>query len=199
MTKKALSRGVVTGAGALLVAVSACTTATPTATPGVEQVGGTVLRYKGPEIDAVLSYRFANLNLGTDWLFLDVAISANGRTSVEVKRSKIALRTPSGEVVPLATQQEFNEAYAQLASALARAEVAAEPLDYFPSRRQMGLDFLVAPGAGLALESVWVNDQQVAVGRLAFFLPGEVQQGPYELRIDLPESKVRIPFRLGGN
>lgn len=199
MTTKALSRWVATGAGALLLAATACTTATPTATPGIDRMGSTILRYKGPEVDAVLSYRFANLNLGTDWLFLDVAISANGRASVEIKRSKIAVRTPSGEVVPLATQQEFGEAYAQLSSMLARADVAAEPLDYFPARRQMGLDFLTVPGAGLALESVWVNDQQVAIGRLAFFLPGEVQPGPYELRIDLPESKVRIPFRLGAS
>lgn len=197
MKRTMLVAGLPLAAALLAAATVSCTTATPTSTPGVQRVGSTILHYTGPELDAIVSYRFANLNEGADWLFLDVAISANTRTSVEVKRDKVFVRIPGGAVVPLATQAEFGQAYGQLAAALARADVASEPLDYYPGRRPKGLDFLVAPGSGLALESAWVNDQDVAVGRLAFFLPGGVQKGPYELGIDLPESKVRIPFRLG--
>jgi hypothetical protein len=154
-----------------LLTLTACSTAAPTGTPGVERLGNTILRYTGPEVDAILSYRFASVNLGED---------------------------PTGDVIPLATQREFGEAYPQLASALARAAIAGEPLDYYPSRTPKGLDFLVAPGTGLALQSVWVNDLDVAIGRLYFFLPSGVQPGHYELRIDLQEAKVRIPFQLGG-
>jgi len=175
----------------------ACSTATPTATPGVERIGGTSLHYRGPELDVVLSYRFANSNPGEEWLFLDVGLTAETRNSVEVKRERIAIRTPNGEIIPLATQQEFGVAYSKLAAVLARADIAGEPLDYYPSRRPKGLDLLVPPGSGLALESVWVNDQDVAIGRLYFDIPMGVQPGPYELQIDLEETKVRIPFRLG--
>jgi hypothetical protein len=193
-----LSKGVAVALGALaLLTLTACSTATPTATPGVERLGATVLRYSGPEVDAVLSYRYASLNPGEEWLFLDVAITGKTRTSVEIKRDNISLLTPTGDVVPLASQEEFGQAYAQLAAALARADVAAEPLDYFPSRTSKALSFLVIPGTGLALDSVWVNDLEVATGRLYFDLPAGVQAGHYELRIDLQESKVRIPFRLG--
>ncbi len=185
-------------AAVLLAAVTAsCGTTAPTATPSVERIGATIVHYRGPAIDAVVSYRFADLNEGVDWLFLDVAFSGNTRTSVEIKRDEISVRIPSGEVVPLATQTEFGQAYARNAAALARADVAREPLDYYPGRRPKGLDFVVAPGSGISLLASWVNDLDVAVGRLAFFLPGGVQKGSYELRIDLPESKVRIPFRLG--
>jgi hypothetical protein len=180
-----------------LLTLTACSTAAPTGTPGVERLGRTILRYTGPEVDAILSYRFANMNPGEDWLFLDISLTGNVRKAVEVKRDRISLRTPTGDIVPLASQQEFGEAYPQLASALARAAIAGEPLDYFPSRTPKGLDFLVVPGTGLALESVWVNDLDVAIGRLYFFLPSGVQPGQYELRIDLEESKVRIPFQLG--
>lgn len=194
-----LTNGVALALGAVsLLALTACSTATPTETPGVERLGGTVLRYTGPQLEAILSYRWANLNPGADWLFLDVALTGTRRDAVEVARDKVSLLTPTGEVVPLASQQEFGEAYPQLAAALARAEVAAEPLGYFPGRTPEGLDFLVVPGTGLALESVWVNDLDVAIGRLSFDLPAGVQSGRYELRIDLEESKVRIPFRLGG-
>lgn len=181
----------------VLTTTVACSTATPTGTPGVERMGSTILHYRGPELDLVLSYRFANSNPGEDWLFLDVGITAETRKSVEIKRDRIAIRTPSGETITLATQQEFGAAYPKLSAVLARADVASEPLDYYPSRRPKGLDFLLPPGTGIAFESVWVNDQDVAIGRLYFDLPTGVQPGPYELRIDLEETKVRIPFRLG--
>ncbi len=197
MRRSALANPCVWGGVALLLAGAACRTGTPTETPGVERVGSTVLHYTGPEVEAVLSYRVAALRPGEDWLFLDTAITGVPRASVELKRDKIAVRIPNGEIVPLATQQEFGEAYPQLTAALARADIAGEPLDYFVNRKPKSLNFLVPPGSGLAFESVWVNDREVALGRLYFFIPGGVQKGPYELRIDLEESKVRIPFRLG--
>src|SRR4030042_2282703 len=137
----------------------AWSTATPPAAPGVERIGGTILHYRGPELDVVLSYRFANSNPGEDWLFLDVGITAETRNSVEVKRERIAIRTPSDDILPLATQQQFGAAYPKLAAVLARADLASEPLDYYPSRRPKGLDLLVPPGSGIAFESVWRTDQ----------------------------------------
>ena len=184
-------------AALLAAATTSCTTAAPVTTPVVERLGSTTLHYHGPQLDVVVSFRFADLNLGANWLFLDVAISGQGRTAVEVTRDAISIGTPDGTAVPLATQKAFGEAYADLAGTLARADVAREPLDYFPGRRPQGLDFLVPPGSGISLLSAWVNDLNVAFGRLAFFLPGGAQAGPYELRIDVPGDAARIPFRLG--
>jgi hypothetical protein len=185
------------GAALALATVVGCSTATPTETPGVDRIGGTQLRYRGPELEITLSYGFANANLGEDWLFVDTAITGTGRESVEIKRQKVAIRTPSGEIVPLASQQDFGEAYPKLAAALARANIAYQPIGNYPDRHQTGLDFQVVPGTGIALESVWVNDLTVATGRLFFDLPTGTQAGSYELRIDLEETKIRIPFRLG--
>ena len=181
----------------LVAATTSCTTVAPAAAPVVERLGNTTLHYKGSQLDVVVSYRFADFNLGAQWLFLDVAISSNTRTAVEVKRSAIAIRTPGGEIVPLATQREFGEAYAGLAGTLARADIAREPLNYYPGRRPEGLDFLAAPGSGITLLAVWVNDLNVAFGRLAFMVPGGVKPGGYELRINLPHGLVAIPFQLG--
>jgi hypothetical protein len=187
----------VLGAGLALATILACSTATPTETPGVDRIGSTMLRYRGPELEITLSYGFASTNLGEEWLFLDTSITGTRRESVEVKREKIAIRTPSGEIVPLASQQEFGEAYPKLAGALARADIAYQPIGNYPERREVGLNFLVVPGTDIALESVWVNDRTIAIGRLFFDLPMGIQAGPYELRVDLEETKVRIPFRLG--
>lgn len=180
-----------------LATTIACSTATPTGTPNVDSIGKTMLRYRGPQLDIIISYGFANANPGDEWLFLDTSITGNTGTSVEINRKKIAIRTPTDEIIPLATQQEFGAEYPKLAASLARADVASQPMATYPGRVEEPLDLLVPPGSGLAKESVWVNQRNVAVGRLYFEIPTGVQAGPYELRIDLEETKIWIPFRLG--
>ena len=43
-----------------VAAVSGCSTAVPTDDPGVVQLGEYIVRTTGPEVDAVLGYRFAS-------------------------------------------------------------------------------------------------------------------------------------------
>jgi hypothetical protein len=188
----------IAGSAGVLLLAGACSSAVPTDTPGVERAGATVLLYKGPDVEAALGYRFAASNLGTDWLMLDLAATATHAT-VEVKRDRISLRTPQGETVPLATQQEFGQAYGKLRADIERANVAADPLDYFPrGRAPCTTGFFTVPGEGLAFPSVWLDDRRVCAGRLFFAVPGGVQEGTYTLAIDFEESRLRIPFRLGG-
>lgn len=164
--------------------------------PGLQQMGATVLRYYGPEVTVMLSYRFASNNLKSEWIVLDMSVTGNLRVSTEVKRDKIRLQLPNGEFVALPSQKEFNDAYAQLASINARADIGSEPLNYFAPREQCDLPFFSRPG-NISLDSVWVNDQRACFGRLYFPLVDVVQPGRYELQIDFPETKVRIPFELG--
>ncbi|MCU0290916.1 MAG: hypothetical protein MUF10_02865 [Thermoanaerobaculaceae bacterium] len=163
----------------------------------VEQVGATVVKYAGPDVELALSYRFANINLGMEWLLVDVAVTGTSRVSVELPREKISLRTPDGDIVPLPKQEELGDAFSSIRAANLRADVASEPLRYWGGRRQCNLNFLVEPGSNLAMQSIWVNDERWCTGRLYFPLAKNVQPGRYELRIDLPESKVRVPFVLG--
>ncbi len=165
--------------------------------PSIEQVGATVVKYVGQDIEAAVSYRFAAGNLGMDWLLIDVAVTGNHQESTELQREKISLRTPSGEISPLPPQEELADDYKSIRSADRRADIAAEPLRYWGGRRPSRLNFLVEPGSGLAMQSIWVNQDRYCEGRLYFPIPGGVQDGQYELRIDLKESKARIPFKIG--
>jgi hypothetical protein len=168
----------------------------PPATPTLEQVGATVVKYVGQDIEVALSYRFAAANLGQDWLLLDLAVTGTHQESTELKREKIALRTPSGDIIPLPLQEELTQAYSGLRAVDRRADIASEPLRYWGGRRQCVLNFLVEPGSGLAMQSIWVNQDRYCEGRFYFPVPGGVQSGKYELRIDLKESKARIPFQI---
>jgi len=193
-----MSRWSALATGALAVlATLACSTAVPTETPGVSRVGATALRYTGPDIEAVVSYRFADGSLGDEWLLLDIALTGSRHDTVEVKRDGIFLRAPSGEDIPLAAQDEFAAAYGVLAPVLARADIAAEPLGYWAGRGDERLEFFTTPGEALVFPSFWVNDRQVYTGRLFFHVPGGIQAGRYELRVKLPESELHVPFRLG--
>jgi hypothetical protein len=181
---------------AMAIGAAGCSTATPTETPGVERISPTVLRYTGPETMIVFGYRFAKANPAEEWLLLDVAITGNGPSAVELDRGDIFVLTPSGTRILLATQQQFGAAYGQLQSLIVRADAAADSLDYFPGRRPCQLRLFAAPGTGVPNTLVSLNDQRVCSGRLFFQVPAGVQQGRWVLGIDLPETDVRIPFEI---
>lgn len=180
-----------------IVSISGCSTSVPTDTPGVDRVGGTSLRYRGPEIEMVVSYRFASANLGIDWLILDAVMTGAAGDPVEVKRDRIFVRTPDNEAVYLASQEEFGKAYSGLRPTLVRASVGGEPIDYWTGRTECGLQFFAEPGTGITYPLTTLNDRRVCYGRLYFLLPKGVQAGTYVLGVDLPESKIRVPFKLG--
>ena len=176
----------------------ACSSATPTGHPGVDRVGNYVLRYSGPEIEMVIGYRYSALNLGAQWMFLDVAVTGASTSAVEISRDRIFLSTPAGNTVPLATQEEFADSYASLRGKIRQANIMSDPLDYFPrGRLPCAMQFFTAPGFGVSYSDATVDDRRVCTGRFYFYVDDGIQAGTYQLTIDLPESTPRIPFVVG--
>jgi hypothetical protein len=174
-----------------------CSSATPTDTPGVDELGRYVLRQEGPQVDAVLGYRFATNSIGADWLLLEVNLSSPRQQSAEIKRENVWVRTPDGTRVPMASQRLFGEDYGSLRPVIDQANIQRDPMDYFPpNRRDCRLQFFVGPGDGVAFDEVSVNDRRACQGKLFFKIPGGVQPGRWTLGIDLEESTVRIPFQI---
>jgi len=186
---------VVVGVAATMVG---CSTGTPTDTPGVERLGQYILKQFGPELWAVLGYRFANSQMAEEWMILEVGFSSpNGQTAT-VKRENIFLRSPGGDTIQLPSQREFNEAYGELRPVIAKANVDRDPLDYFPpSRIECSVQFYVTPGAGVSFDEVTLSDRRGCYGRLYVNVPGGIQSGRWTLGVDLEESEIRIPFELG--
>ena len=119
-----------------------------------------------------------------------------GQTAT-VKRENVFVRTPDGNRIPLATQEEFGEAYGRLRSTITKAEVQRDPMDYFPPTAQpCSLELFAAPGAAVTFDEVSVNYRRACQGRLYFRVPGGVQQGRWVFGIDLEETEIRIPFQL---
>ncbi len=162
----------------------------------IRQVGKTVVRYSGPEVEAVLSYRFAAANPGEPWMLLMLAVTGRTGKAVETRREKIFLLAPDGTRVPLATQAEFADASSGLRAMLARASINQEPVDYWAGRTTQVLQLFAMPGEGLAFDAFTVNDRLVAIGPVFFHFPAGVAPGAYRFALDVGESQVRIPFEL---
>lgn len=177
--------------------LAACSSSVPTGTPGVDRTGQYLLRNTGDEIVVVISYKYAVKNLGDPWLLLEMAVSGQSRYATEIKRENVFVVTPGGERINMPSQKEFAQAYSELQSSIRRADIAAEPLDYFGGdKRRCSVPFFVVPGTGTTSDSLFVNDRQACSGRIYFPIPGGVQPGGWILGIDLEESRVRIPFVL---
>ncbi len=186
---------VVVGVAATMMS---CSTGSPTDTPGVERLGQYILKQYGPELWTVLAYRFANSQLGDEWMILEVGFSSPGGQNATVKRENIFLRTPAGDTIQLPSQKEFNKAYGALRPVIAKANVDRDPLDYFPpSRIECSVQFYVSPGGGVSFDEVTVNDRRGCFGRLYVNIPGGIQAGRWTFGVDLEESEIRIPFELG--
>ncbi len=195
MTRKLFGYSVLGAVAGLSLLCDAAVWATTAGAPELKQVGATVIVYKGPQVDVALSYRFAKLNPTGRWLLLDAGMTAAADT-IEVPRTAIALRTPDGAVVPLATQEEFGKDYPQLAAMIARANTTREPLNYFIPHRYHRIGYFAERGHGLSFPSVWLDQRHNSFGRLFFQLPDGVRKGNYELLINLPKSQVAIPFTI---
>jgi len=181
----------------VMVAVTSCSSAVPTETPGVERLGQYILRQKGAEAEVVLAYKYAALNLGNEWLLLELALSSPPGKTARIDREDIWVRTPDGVRVPAASQKAFGEAFAGIRNQISQANVVREPMDYFPPNRQpCSLQLFVAPGEGVSFDQVTVNDRRACQGRLFFYIPGGVQPGRYVLGMDLEEDEIRVPFTM---
>lgn len=195
MAKNQMARVVASFAVAAMLLLSTGASAYPTSAPETKQVGATAIVYRGDAVDLALSYKSAKLNPGGRWLFLDVVMSA-AKAPLELPRTAIAIRTPSGQVVPLASQQELGKAYSGLAGDLLRDRVTAEPLGYLTPRRLRRLGYFSEPGRRLAFASAWLDEWHNSIGRLFFQLPDGVQKGSYELLMNLHDGQVTVPFTI---
>lgn len=183
--------------GIIAFALLGCSSVEPTDDPGVDRLGQYLLMNKGPEVEVVVGYRYADQNLGSQWLLLEMAVTSPPGQTARIKREDISVTTPTGSTIQLATQREFNEAYSSLQSVLRAADVVRDPMDYWPPRKEnFPMKFFVEPGQGVSFDEFSVNDFRAAQGRFFFEIPGGVQAGRYVLDIDLEESEVRIPFTL---
>lgn len=182
---------------AAVVAFVGCSSTTKTEDPGIDRVGKYIVMNKSSQAEVAVGYRYAQKAMGSEWLVLEIAATSPPKETAVMRREKISVTTPAGETVLLATQREFNEAYGSLQSIMQAADVARDPMNYWPPRKTIcEIRFFQEPGTSVSFDEVSVNDFRACEGRFLFDIPGGVQAGRYVLTMDLDKSTVEIPITL---
>lgn len=145
-----------------------------------------------------LGYRVANDNVGKEWMLLEVGATVRqGTGSQSLTRESFSVRTPDGQTLKLATQQEY--ANGRLHGLNTYANHVRDNIGYFPAgtSRVCALSFYTDPDRRtLAHDQVELNDQSRCLGRIYVHVPGGIKTGQHWLDVKFAGSTIQVPFRI---
>ena len=148
-----------------------------------------------------LGYRIANESVGEEWLLLEVGMTLNkGVEEVEITRDSLSVETPDGSRLPLATQEQYNEAYKVMRPLDRKANRVRDNIDYLPASATNPCSMRFFTGTGgarrLSSDAFQLSWRTRCFGRLYFQVPGGIQYGQHFLHVQLGETTMRVPFRI---
>ena len=164
----------------------------------VRILGRALSEFKDSRIQVVAAYYYSQLNHDSPWLLIQ--LGALGEQAIEIEREKIALVTPSGRVVRLATQARWAADSRRNTLLIQQATSFKHPVySYFsPTNGSTGLRFFSRPpGSGTVLEVVYLRPKELVVGDLLFeSQTGLWEEGTYALVIRYDDAEAVLPIKL---
>jgi hypothetical protein len=166
--------------------------------PEIKKHGKYVVEYRGRELNVEVSYRWAEVKLGDEWMVLGMTLTGSGGSEGKVDLDNISLRSPAGYTLVPITREEFRHGFQALRSDIRRSDAWNAPAETFGGVRQPCGRWFYAPPGELGHKTLYMNPAQICFGPMVFQIPGGIQPGRYVLIIKLQETDVRIPFTLAG-
>jgi len=151
---------------------------------------------------AIVGYRTANNSVGQEWLMLEVGLTVpKGIKNQVLQRDAFSISTPDNEMIPMASQKEFQDDRGKLRALDARASVERDSINYFPpvANNPCRIGFFTdasQPGRGMAYDQVELSYNRACVGRLYFKVPGGIQYGQHTLNVRFYDGMLRVPFKI---
>ena len=149
----------------------------------------------------VVGYETADYSVKNKWMLLEVAMTTVNKHDATITRGDIAIKTPDGKIIPIATQEAFSKGFEDLRPMDARANVQHQSLNYLPREANQAcrIGFFAStsqgPARSLAYDQFSLSPRNACVGRLYFQIPDGIQYGEYALFVKFP-SEVEIPFTI---
>lgn len=159
--------------------------------------GRAAVEYRNNDIHVVAAYYYSQLNHDSRWLMIEAAVSTT--RLMTIPRSAIALRTPAGREIPLASQARFGEDVERVRLLLQNAATTRHNLaSYFNQRdRTDDMRFFTLPFRGIVHDDFVVDVHRVVVGELFFESPtGLWEDGPYSLIVRHEQGQAELPIEL---
>lgn len=184
----------------VLVLLTAATVlhAQPREFAGIRSLGRALVEYNDGLTHVVAAYYHSQLHHESAWLLIEVGFASP--RSLTIRRDALELVTPSGRVVPLATQRRWGQDSARARALLQQALTSRHRVQsYFREiNGQEALRFFTRPeDGGTVIDGVQIAPEQVLFGDLIFESPtGAWERGTYALVIHRPDRVVRLPIEL---
>jgi hypothetical protein len=145
-----------------------------------------------------LGYRYAQQQIGQEWMLLTVGITVRKPApSYKLVRENLSITTPDGKRIPLASQKDYRDA--NLMALNMRAQSINDSINYYPpdANQPCAVKFFADPNSAfpLSYDQVELSWQRICMGRLYFKVPGGIQAGQHFLNIKFANSEVQVPFR----
>ncbi len=185
--------------GVALVFIALADTAAAADKPAVtiDNPGKYTVRAKGPGIEVVLGYQFADREVGEEWMLLGLAMTGATRKNVAISRNDLHLVAPDGTTVALPADQEVIAAQSTLRRLASQALRIGFPLDYFRSGRQRCITgYGDQPMIATMFQSVEINNSRVCYGFFVFKVPGGISQGAWTLVLNADGVAYNLPFKV---
>ena len=150
----------------------------------------------------VLDYTTANGSVNEKWMLLNIGLALqDGVKAQTITRDDLKLVTPGDQVIPLATQEEYQKGFKTLDPMNQRASIESQSINYFPTGHtrpcRIGFFGNMEQRVGdLSFDQVQMDDRSACVGRIYFQLPDGVQLGQYNFDVQFADSIVRVPFKI---
>ena len=195
------SSNVVTGL--VLVATGALFAQSPTrAVPKefshVRSLGRALSEFNDARIQVVAAYYYSQKNHEFPWLLIELGVL--GQQATEINREQIELVTPSGRVVPLATQARWSQDSARNVLLLQQTTSSRHPVSsyFFKPNGQTGLGFFTDPRRGGTVRNeLFLAPDELALGDLFFESPTRLwDKGTYALIIRYDGAEAVTPIAL---
>jgi hypothetical protein len=170
--------------------------------PGVPEImsieGSFVRAAYNNEGYAILGYKLANQSVGQEWMYLEIGLTLRDDVKdFTMMRDALALSTPDGKTIPMATQAEFQKA--DLRALERQASVIRDSINYFPpmASKPCRIGYFSEMGTrAMAWDQVELSNTRACLGRIFFQVPGGIAYGQHWLNVKFRDSLIRVPFRI---
>jgi hypothetical protein len=165
--------------------------------PYAREVGRAAVEYRDAHVHVVAAYYYSQRNHDSRWLMIQAAVSTT--RALVIERDDMALRTPEGREIPLATQRRFGQDSARITSLLQNARTSGhDVVSYFVQRDRVdSMRLFTRPFGGVVHDSFVTDDHRVTAGTLFFEAPtGRWAEGTHTLIVRHEGGVAALPIEL---
>ena len=163
----------------------------------VKKLGKAVVEYRDKAIHAVVAYNYSQRNHDTAWLYMQAGLTT--KHEMKIRRDEIALRTPQGQNIPLATQRQVGDDTKRVEQVLQNARTVSHDVpSYFRTNYSTeDMQFFRLPFGRIVHDEFIVDRDRLAVGPFFFESPtGSWESGTYSLVVRHKDGIAELPITL---